>query len=153
MVDPDAPRLTHPSGNAELPAPLTGYSEQMDDAEVREVLARERRAIAARIAALGRDLEHVISAARDSNVDDEHDPEGTTIAYEREQLYGFLDRAHEQLDDVDRALARVASGTYAICEICGASVAAERLAARPTARNCIACANVSQPVSGRRRGT
>ncbi|MGH8889150.1 MAG: TraR/DksA family transcriptional regulator [Acidothermaceae bacterium] len=122
----------------------------MDDAQVRDALASERAAIAARIAALSRDLEQVISAARDANVDDEHDPEGATIAYEREQLHGLLNHAREQLDDVDHALARVAAGTYPFCEKCSAPIATERLTARPTARSCIRCA--SDPLSWRRSG-
>ncbi|MEZ5208484.1 MAG: TraR/DksA C4-type zinc finger protein [Acidimicrobiales bacterium] len=37
----------------------------------------------------------------------------------------------EQLDDVDRALGKLDDGTYGSCEVCGATIPDERLAAMP----------------------
>ena len=39
----------------------------------------------------------------------------------------------------ERALARLADGSYGICQVCGARISAERLAARPMARTCVGC--------------
>jgi DnaK suppressor protein len=40
------------------------------------------------------------------------------------------------LDDVDRALERLSSGTYDSCENCGAPIADAELALDPTRRRC-----------------
>ena len=81
-----------------------------------------------------------MAASRSSNADDEHDPEGATIAFERQQLAALLDQARRRLADVEAALERRAAGRYGVCENCGRPIAPERLAARPAARTCIDCA-------------
>ena len=103
-------------------------------------LAEERVAALAQIEALTREFDGVVAASKASNADDEHDPEGATIAFERQQVVALLDQARRRLADVDAALARRAEGGYGTCESCGRSIAPERLAARPAARTCIACA-------------
>jgi RNA polymerase-binding protein DksA len=103
-------------------------------------LAEEREAARAQIAALGREFDEVVAASRSSNADDEHDPEGATIAFERQQVVALLEQARRRLADVEAALARRESGDYGICETCGRPIASERLAARPAARTCIDCA-------------
>ena len=103
-------------------------------------LDRTRAETLAQIDALTREFDEVVAASRSSNADDEHDPEGATIAFERQQVAALLDQARRRLADVDEALARAAAGDYGRCAECGGPIAAERLAARPQARTCIACA-------------
>ena len=86
------------------------------------------------------EFEGVVAASRSSNADDEHDPEGATIAFERQQVAALLDQARRRLADVEAALERRAAGSYGICETCGRPIAPERLTARPAARTCIDCA-------------
>ncbi len=81
-----------------------------------------------------------MAASRSSNADDEHDPEGATIAFERQQVAALLDQTRRRLADVEAALERRAAGSYGLCETCGRPIAPERLAARPAARTCIDCA-------------
>ena len=83
-------------------------------------------------------MDRLVAASRDSNADDEHDPEGQTIAYERSQLAALTGGARERLAELDAALDRVAAGTYGRCTVCGETIAAGRLEARPTARTCLA---------------
>ncbi|RBY97889.1 TraR/DksA family transcriptional regulator [Blastococcus sp. TF02-8] len=104
-------------------------------------LARARTETIAQIAALTRQFDEIVAASQQSNADDEHDPEGATIAFERQQVAALLEQARRRLADVDAAVAAVEGGTYGRCETCGAPIAPERLAARPTARTCIACAS------------
>ena len=92
------------------------------------------------VLSLGRDLDGMVAASAGANADDEHDPEGATIAFERQQVAALLEQARRRLADVDAALARREAGGYGICETCGRPIAPERLAARPAARTCIACA-------------
>lgn len=112
-----------------------------DPTAVRADLLRRRDETTVEIAALEADLRSVFEASRSSNADDEHDPEGSTIAFERAQLSAVLDAARRRLADLDEALGRVAAGTYGVCERCSRPIPAERLAARPSARTCVACAS------------
>ncbi|MFB9237583.1 TraR/DksA family transcriptional regulator [Plantactinospora siamensis] len=107
---------------------------------VRDELLRLRARAEAEAASLAQDLEALFLASRDSNADDEHDPEGATIGFERAQLTALLAGARERIADVDDALRRVDAGTYGVCERCGRPIGDERLAARPFARFCMACA-------------
>ena len=103
-------------------------------------LAAERAAALAQIETLTREFDEVVAASQASNADDEHDPEGATIAFERQQVVALLEQAQRRLADVDAALARREAGHYGRCETCGRPIGAERLAARPAARTCIDCA-------------
>jgi DnaK suppressor protein len=106
----------------------------------RAALAAEREQVLARLAGLRRDLGSSIEAAASANADDEHDPEGATIAYERQLVAAHIERAEEQLGQIDAAIARLDAGSYGICAGCGQAIAPARLAARPTATTCISCA-------------
>jgi RNA polymerase-binding transcription factor DksA len=103
-------------------------------------LAEEHAAALAQIDALSREFDEMVAASRASNADDEHDPEGATIAFERQQVVALLEQARRRLADVEAALARRESGDYGICESCGRPIAPERLAARRAALTCIDCA-------------
>lgn len=116
----------------------------MDDhttGEVRDLLDRRRRSALARITRLTGDFDEIVAASRDSNADDEHDPEGSTIAFERSQADALVRQARSHLDEIDAAADRLAAGSYGLCEGCGAPIPSARLRARPTARTCVACAS------------
>lgn len=86
-------------------------------------------------------FEELVAASVGSNADDEHDPEGATIAFERSQLDALMRLAREDLAEIDAAEDRLARGRYGLCETCGLPIDLARLEARPTARTCIACAS------------
>jgi DnaK suppressor protein len=113
--------------------------------ERRRRLERAEAEAIEQIASLERQHDDIVAASADSNADDEHDPEGATIAFERQQVAALLEQARRTRADVERALATHDAGDDGSCESCGAPIGAERLEARPTARTCIACA------AGRRR--
>ncbi len=119
--------------------PLTGPAADRGSAAVEAVarLHEQRSALHARVSQLTGDMAGLVAASRDSNADDEHDPEGQTIAYERSQLSAVTSQAREHLAEVNAALQRVAAGTYGVCEVCGEQVNEARLEARPTARTCV----------------
>lgn len=100
-------------------------------------LHEERASLRASASQLTDDMAALIAASRDSNADDEHDPEGQTIAYERSQLSAVTSQAQEHLREVDAAIDRVETGTYGVCEVCREPIDAARLEARPTARTCV----------------
>ena len=109
-------------------------------AAIQDALDTGRQDTLARITALRREFDGIVEASAGVATDDEHDPEGATIAFERAQAAALLDQAHRHLAELDDALERLRQGRYGRCERCERPIAAERLAARPAARLCITCA-------------
>lgn len=103
-------------------------------------LAAERERVAQRLARLRGDFSGIVDASRDSNLDDEHDPEGATIAFERSQVDALVRQATAHLAEIDAALGRLAEGRYGVCVGCGRPIPAARLEARPSADRCVECA-------------
>lgn len=106
----------------------------------REVLENERSAALVRVQTLEAELEALTGDSVDAPTDDEHDPEGSTLAYERARTAALLGSARDSLDELHRALAKLAAGRYSVCEECGKPISLERLAALPAIRTCFACA-------------
>ena len=105
-----------------------------------ELLAAERARTLERLGALERELRGIIESSGPAGTDDEHDPEGATIAYERQYVAALIGQAREHLAQIDVARARLADGSYSRCERCGRPIGAARLAARPVATTCMSCA-------------
>ena len=113
-----------------MTSPDTGF-------DPRSALTDLHRRTTDRLASLTGDYAGIVAASQDSNADDEHDPEGSTIAFERSQVGTLVEDARHQLAEVDAARARLADGTYGTCEGCGGPIGEGRLEARPTARTCV----------------
>jgi len=67
--------------------------------------------------------------------------DGTTEAIGRMERVGQAEALAATLADVERALEKVADGTYGLCDRCGASIPDERLEAIPMATLCVRCAS------------
>jgi len=119
----------------------------MEESAVRDLLSAERTTTLARIGAMTSEFEEIVTATAGSNTDDEHDPEGSTIAFERAQVSALLMEARNYLHDLDRALERLEAGSYGTCQLCGMTVTPERLEARPATQTCVSCAASSRPDS------
>jgi RNA polymerase-binding transcription factor DksA len=65
---------------------------------------------------------------------DEESGEGDTLQVERERDLALSARAREQVEEIDRALAKITAGTYGVCEVSGQAIPKERLKAIPQAR-------------------
>lgn len=109
----------------------------IDVERFRILLEEERRRKLALLPALRRDITSVNAARQDSNVDDEHDPEGATIAFELSQASALLEQSTAGLAQIDAALARLDAGRYGRCEVCGDEIPEGRLEARPWTPYCI----------------
>jgi len=112
----------------------------MELAEIEAALHLDHDATVAQRDQLRRDLNDIIAAAADVATDDEHDPEGATIAYERSRTQALIERADAHLADIAAALDKLSAGTYGMCETCGRAISEERLQARPAVKTCIDCA-------------
>jgi DnaK suppressor protein len=108
--------------------------------EVLDSLRRERARLLAQIDALEHNHDDIVEASELVAVDDEHDPEGATIAFERAQVAALLRDSRVLVAELDAALARLEEGTYGRCVRCGNPIAPARLAALPATPTCIGCA-------------
>jgi RNA polymerase-binding transcription factor DksA len=106
-----------------------------------ERLAAERARTVQQITSLQRGFDDIVAASEQVATDDEHDPEGHTIAWERQQVAALLESARARLAEVELAIRRIEGGDYGRCEACGRPIPDERLEAVPTASRCVACAD------------
>ena len=96
----------------------------------------------ARIVELDRDFAGIVASVAEgsSGGDDEHDPEGATVAYERQHVAALQAQARAHLADIGAALRKLDDGRYGVCDRCGQPIGDARLAARPAALTCVRCA-------------
>lgn len=106
----------------------------------RELLAAEQADVLSRLAGLEREYAGVLESAGQAGTDDEHDPDGATLAWEREHVAALLTGAREHLARIQAALTRLDEGRYGLCETCGQPIDPARLAARPATPSCLNCA-------------
>ena len=118
----------------------TWYPQKVAEYETAaQVLAAERTAVLRRLVRLELELAGIIESGS-AGSDDEHDPEGATLAFERQHAAALLSQARQHLADVEAAILRLAERRYGDCAACGEAIGAARLAARPAATTCIRCA-------------
>jgi len=105
-------------------------------------LAADRDQTLDRLAELEREFAAIVTSASEgsSGGDDEHDPEGATVAFERQHIAALAADARDRLAAIDAAVAKIDSGVYEICDMCGGEIGEERLAARPASLICVRCA-------------
>ncbi len=104
----------------------------MDLEKIRKELLEKREAI----------LEHLNNtSSEDINHKDGVEDAADVVASElnRETFYKLTQAERETLFLIDLALKKIESGTYGICEECGASIGEKRLEAIPWVRLCIEC--------------
>lgn len=107
--------------------------------DVGAVLGAERSRADRRLASLRAELASVIEGSRLTTDDDEHDPEGSTIAFERAKIAALITDTESEIREIDGAVSRLTAGTYGSCERCGSEIPAIRLEALPAARRCVQC--------------
>ena len=111
----------------------------MNDATARKLLEAERSRL--------EEIKHTseLESLNESETDsyqelssvDQHTGDLGTATFEREKADSIRISVEAQLADVEHALARLDSGNYGTCEMCGKKIPTERLKARPAARFCI----------------
>jgi RNA polymerase-binding transcription factor len=105
----------------------------VDPARVQDVLERTRdelRDELATLTAAPRDPMGAVSFGKRVG-------EGTSQAVERIAQVDAAKQLDAKLRDVERALEKLAEGTYGVCDVCGAPIGSERLEAIPWAARCI----------------
>jgi DnaK suppressor protein len=107
---------------------------------IRFALVAELGRAEAQTASLAGQVDDIVAAAEMSNIDDEHDPEGATIAFERAQVRALHSQAVRDAAALRRALADLDDEGFGACEQCGRRIGHERLVALPATRRCVECA-------------
>lgn len=69
--------------------------------------------------------------------------DGTTEAVERLATTATAASLSASISDIDRALSKLADGTYGLCDSCDAEIGPDRLEALPASTLCVACASQS----------
>jgi RNA polymerase-binding transcription factor DksA len=116
-------------------------ADPADDQRLRDAIESERVRIASQVANLEQSFAGIVDGTELTSTDDEHDPEGTTIAYERAQVSALLRQGRDDLESLEQALRRVDDGTALTCVSCGGPIALERVLALPMTRLCVTCAS------------
>ena len=104
-------------------------ADQTIPSSVREDLEAERARLAAHIGELE-------PGSTGHPVDDNFADSGQ-VAAEQGENQALAAQLRNELDEVERALAKLDDGTYGTCETCGEPIASARLEAKPAARYCI----------------
>ena len=102
-----------------------------------ELRSRYARLEAEYAAAIERHRSLMRDLSGDSAGDDFADA-GTKVAV-TEQDEAELRFITDRREQMERAMRRVATGGYGLCETCGQAIPAERLALFPAATSCVAC--------------
>ena len=106
-------------------------------AELRDELESEITELRAEISKAESEIAARIGDAVADAGDDQADAGAKT--FEREHELALTHNARELLAQNERALARIVSGTYGVCESCGEPIGKARLQAFPRATLCVAC--------------
>ena len=126
-----------------LPARKAGGSYAGDEkflANQHKALDAERATYNEQAKSLRAEADSLVEEMEPGDVQfDEESGEGGTVAVDRERDLALSAQALDAVEEIDHALAKIASGTYGVCENCGTLIPKNRLEALPFARLCIAC--------------
>jgi DnaK suppressor protein len=111
-----------------------------DAPSVLATVRAEHEQLVRQVESLERLVTSMIEASELTSTDDEHDPEGPTIADDQAQAIALLRQARDDHDALVVTRAQLESGHVVICSVCGRSIDQERVAALPTTSRCIRCA-------------
>ena len=103
-------------------------------AELRTLLKNKRAELDERVHRIKDHARHISDPL-------EQDSKERAVQLENDEVEDALEKeAQIELQAIDRALARIASGRYGRCQDCGNPIAIERLRALPYTDRCIDCA-------------
>ncbi len=105
--------------------------------EVEQALREEVQRLEEEIASAEAGLAALIEDSGDGAGDDQADAGSKT--FEREHEMSLAKNARDMLEQVHHALARLADGSYGLCEGCSNPIGKYRLQAFPRASLCLAC--------------
>jgi DnaK suppressor protein len=126
------------SGAAALP--VRSGEKRWTEAELDEVRQELESEIIELRAEISKAESEIAERMGDAVADAGDDPaDAGAKTFEREHELALTHNSRELLAQNERALARILSGTYGVCESCGEAIGKARLQAFPRATLCVAC--------------
>lgn len=120
-------KAKRPSTRSPFPAKWLSQQEK--------ALREERQTYAHQFESLRAEADSLVADYEPGDVQfDEESGEGDTLSIERERDLTLSSQAQQMVEEIDTALAKLANGTYGICEVSGEPIPKERLEAIPWAR-------------------
>src|SRR3954471_21597416 len=108
--------------------------------EQKELLLAERATYTQQAETLKAEADQLAEEMEPGDIQfDEESGEGGTMNVERERDLALSAQAQGAVEEIDKALARIADGSYGYCEQCGQPIPKARLKALPYAALCVAC--------------
>ncbi len=108
--------------------------------KLRAQLIAERDVHLSQAEALAAEAEELASEREPGDTQfDEESGEGDTLTIERERDLALSATARQTVEDIEKALARMAEDRYGYCEMCGDRIPIARLEAIPWADLCVRC--------------
>jgi len=130
------PKAAPPAAPAEVSA---GFPAKTLD-KLRRLLEEDRETYLRQAHDLAAEAEALAAEREPGDTQfDEESGEGDTLNVERERDLALSASATQAVEDIDRALRRMDTGRYGICERCGKKITVARLEALPFAALCIEC--------------
>jgi DnaK suppressor protein len=109
-------------------------------AEQKTLLLEERQTYTQQAASLKAEADQLAEEMEPGDIQfDEESGEGGTMNVERERDLALSAQALTAVEEIDKALAKIADGSYGYCEQCGQPIPKARLKALPYASLCVAC--------------
>lgn len=107
-------------------------------AEIKKLLQKEREELEKQFAEIEQSSFGTNQSELSGEVSfDEEYADSGTFTFERERDLSLSNNIRDLIDKIDRALARIESGTYGLCERCGRPIEKARIKALPYASLCI----------------
>lgn len=120
-----------------IAAPLVGATLRRMEANTTTALREE---LESQRASLRRELEELGYGSEGLLSYDPNFADSSQVTAERGETEVLATTLTTNLLDVERAIAKIAAGSYGLCESCHQEIAPARLEAMPAARYCISCA-------------
>jgi DnaK suppressor protein len=116
--------------DAGFPAPDDTFeASSTEPGELRDVLGAQRDQLSEQL--------HDLGVEGEAGIVDDNFADTAQVSAEQGEQQALAAQLRDQLDDVERALARLDDGTYGTCEICGQPIGEARLEVMPATRFCI----------------
>ncbi len=129
-----------PKRSAAAALPVRKGERPWSKAEVAELRAELESEIAGLRDEIAKAESDIADRLTDSVIDAGDDPaDAGAKTFQREHDLALTHNSRELLAQNERALARVAAGTYGVCESCGEPIGKARLQAFPRATLCVQC--------------
>ena len=133
-------RAAVPKQSAASALPVRKGERPWSEAELKKLRAELDSEIAGLREEIAKAESDIADRLTDSVIDAGDDPaDAGAKTFQREHDLALTHNARELLAQNERALGRIAAGTYGVCESCGEPIGKARLQAFPRATLCVEC--------------